>query len=77
MNVDENTRETVTELARFVPHVIVTHPGTPADNLTLFRLLGWGSPREALAAELCASLEAALLRAAELRRSLTMRRWPT
>ncbi len=70
VNVDENTRETVAELARFVPHVIVTHPCTPADNLTLFRLLGGVFGREALAAELCASLEAALLRAAELRRSL-------
>ena len=70
VNVDENTRETVAELARFVPHVIVTHPCTPADNLALFRLLGGVFGREALAAELCASLEAALLRAAELRRSL-------
>lgn len=40
VNVDENRREQVDELARFVPHVIVTHPLGPEDNLGLFRLFG-------------------------------------
>ncbi|CUB00444.1 helical backbone metal receptor [Thiomonas bhubaneswarensis] len=40
VNVDENTRDTVEALRRFVPQVIVTHPQTPEDNLALFDLLG-------------------------------------
>ena len=40
VNVDENTRETVEQLREFVPHVIVTHPQQPDDNLALFSLLG-------------------------------------
>jgi ABC-type hemin transport system substrate-binding protein len=35
VNVDENTRETAQALARFVPHLIVTHPQAPRDNLDL------------------------------------------
>ena len=40
VNVDENRRETVEELAGFVPPVVVTHPLGPRDNLDLYRLLG-------------------------------------
>src|SRR5258708_24076827 len=40
VNIDENERETVEVLRAFVPHVIVTHPLTPHDNLTLYALLG-------------------------------------
>lgn len=40
VNIDENEKPTVEMLARFVPHVIVTHPLTPSDNLALYRLLG-------------------------------------
>jgi ABC-type Fe3+-hydroxamate transport system substrate-binding protein len=40
VNIDENERPTVDRLAQFVPHVIVTHPLTPRDNLALYRLLG-------------------------------------
>jgi len=40
VNVDENRRETAEELAAFVPHVIVTHPCAPDDNIALYRLLG-------------------------------------
>ena len=40
VNVDENTRSEVEEIATFVPHVVVTHPIDPHDNLALFRLLG-------------------------------------
>ena len=40
VNVDENDREQVAEMGRFVPNVIVTHPLGPLDNLELYRLLG-------------------------------------
>ena len=40
VNVDENRRETVDAIAGFVPHVIVTHPLAPRDNLALYRLIG-------------------------------------
>jgi ABC-type Fe3+-hydroxamate transport system substrate-binding protein len=52
VNVDENRREQVEELARFVPHVVVTHPNTPEDNLELFRLFGGLFLREAAAERL-------------------------
>ena len=35
VNVDENRLETVVALRQFVPHVVVTHPMKPADNLQL------------------------------------------
>jgi ABC-type Fe3+-hydroxamate transport system substrate-binding protein len=40
VNIDENTRDTVDALRAFVPHIVVTHPQTPEDNLLLFDLLG-------------------------------------
>ena len=40
VNIDENEKPTVEEIARFVPHVVVTHPLHPRDNLALYRLLG-------------------------------------
>lgn len=39
VNVDENRRETADALRAFVPHVIVTHPRRPEDNLALFEQL--------------------------------------
>ncbi|MCL4185533.1 MAG: ABC transporter substrate-binding protein, partial [Burkholderiaceae bacterium] len=36
VNVDENEKPTVEQLARFVPNVIVTHPVALDDNLALF-----------------------------------------
>ena len=35
VNVDENRRDTVDALRAFVPHVLVTHPCDPEDNLAL------------------------------------------
>jgi hypothetical protein len=35
VNVDENRLETVQALRAFVPHVVVTHPCAPQDNLAL------------------------------------------
>lgn len=40
VNIDENEKPTVELLADFIPHVVVTHPIKPRDNLALFRLLG-------------------------------------
>ena len=37
VNVDENRLETVTALREFVPHVVVTHPCAPLDNLALLQ----------------------------------------
>jgi ABC-type Fe3+-hydroxamate transport system substrate-binding protein len=67
VNIDENLRETAEQLAEFVPHVIVTHPQAPGDNLVLYRLLGEIFDREAEAERLCADFSAALseLQAAE------------
>jgi ABC-type Fe3+-hydroxamate transport system substrate-binding protein len=64
VNIDENRRETAEALAEFVPHVIVTHPQSPRDNLPLYRLLGAIFSRDAAADELCAAFEAAYARAA-------------
>ena len=52
VNVDENEKPTVDEIARFVPHVIVTHPLHPCDNPGLYRLLGGVFRRDAEAAAL-------------------------
>ena len=40
VNIDENRKATVDQLRKMIPHVIVTHPMLPEDNLLLFRLLG-------------------------------------
>lgn len=66
VNIDENRREQVEALARFVPHVVVTHPNTPEDNLALFRLFGGIFRREAEAETLASDFRAAR---AELRRA--------
>ena len=56
-NIDENPRGLVEELARFVPHVVVTHPRAPRDNLDLYRLLGGIFSREEQAEALCRRFE--------------------
>lgn len=73
LNIDENTREMADALAEFVPHVIVTHPIEPEDNLSLFRLLGRIFGREAEAEDLCVRLDAALARCREAARDLPAR----
>jgi ABC-type Fe3+-hydroxamate transport system substrate-binding protein len=60
VNVDENRREAVDAARAFVPHVIVTHPGEPGDNVRLFALLGAIFGREREAAALAAAFERAL-----------------
>ncbi len=57
VNIDENEKPTVEQLATFVPHVIVTHPVAPRDNLALYRLIGGIFGAAAAAESLCAAFE--------------------
>lgn len=60
LNMDENTQAIAQAVATFVPHVIVTHPNAPEDNLALYRLIGGIFGREQAAEKLCHELDAAL-----------------
>lgn len=62
VNIDENEKPTVDALAEFVPHVVVTHPLAPRDNLALYRLLGGIFNATERAETLCAHYLAAELR---------------
>jgi ABC-type Fe3+-hydroxamate transport system substrate-binding protein len=68
VNVDENRREDADALRAFVPHVVVTHPCAPQDNLELYRLLGRTFDREAEAEALCREFGAAFAQTAGRRR---------
>jgi ABC-type Fe3+-hydroxamate transport system substrate-binding protein len=57
VNIDENEKPTVDKLAQFVPHVVVTHPLVPRDNLGLARLMGGIFGAEATAEAWCAQFE--------------------
>jgi ABC-type Fe3+-hydroxamate transport system substrate-binding protein len=63
LNIDENRRETADALAAFVPHLVVTHPLGPLDNLALYRQFGTIFGREREAEALCARFDAALAEA--------------
>jgi len=63
VNIDENRKETVDHLRRVIPHVIVTHPMLPEDNVTLFRLLGHIFSADEAALRLARDLADALTRA--------------
>jgi ABC-type Fe3+-hydroxamate transport system substrate-binding protein len=58
VNIDENEKPTVDKLAEFIPHVIVTHPQTPRDNLALYRLFGGIFDADDKAQRLCDEFEA-------------------
>lgn len=58
VNIDENERPTVDKLAAFVPHVVVTHPVNPRDNLALARLMGGIFGAGEAAERWCAAFEA-------------------
>ena len=64
VNIDENERDTVEQLRAFVPHIVVTHPQTPQDNLSLYALLGAIFDREQEAQRLSEALEIRLHEAA-------------
>ncbi len=57
VNIDENEKPTVDALAQFIPHVIVTHPLAPRDNLALYRLMGGIFHAKEQAEALCAAFE--------------------
>jgi ABC-type Fe3+-hydroxamate transport system substrate-binding protein len=65
LNIDENLRETADALAEFIPHIVVTHPLAPLDNLELYRLLSAIFGREAEAQRLCAEFDRAYASATE------------
>ena len=57
VNIDENTKPTADALSEFVPHMVVTHPRAPRDNLALARLMGGIFGKEAEAERWCAQFE--------------------
>lgn len=59
LNIDENEEPTAAALAQFVPHLIVTHPLAPLDNLPLYRLIGGIFGHEQAAEALCARFQQA------------------
>ncbi|HEY0278169.1 MAG TPA: helical backbone metal receptor [Solirubrobacterales bacterium] len=63
VNIDENRREDAEALAEFIPHVVVTHPLEPLDNLALYRQMGEVFGVESEAEKLCGEFEAAYGRA--------------
>lgn len=68
VNVDENLKEDAETLAEFVPHVVVTHPQEPRDNLDLYRQMGREFDRGAEAERLCERFEEAYARATSVER---------
>ena len=60
VNIDENEKPTVELLGTFVPHVVVTHPLVPEDNLALARLMGGIFGAQGAAAAWCAAFAAEL-----------------
>ncbi len=57
LNIDENEKATADALAAFVPHLVVTHPLGPLDNLALYRLLGGIFGRQDESEKLCARFQ--------------------
>lgn len=74
VNIDENRRETAEALRAIVPHVIVTHPNAPQDNIALYRLLGGIFRCEARAQRLVERFDAAFAECVEVARSFTPER---
>ena len=72
VNIDENEKAIVDVLREFIPHVIVTHPLTAKDNLTLYRLLGRIFGVEKRAEELCAEFETAYAQITPVQTNKTM-----
>ena len=54
LNIDENEKATADALAAFVPHLVVTHPLGPLDNLALYCLIGGIFGRRGESEKLCA-----------------------
>ena len=60
VNIDENEKPTVDQLAEFVPNIVVTHPVAPRDNIALARLMGGVFCRQEQAEAWCRAFEAEL-----------------
>ncbi len=58
VNIDENEKPAVEKLAEFVPHIVVTHPVQPLDNLELVRLMGGVFCAQQAAEDWCAAFSA-------------------
>lgn len=63
VNIDENPKELVDELSALIPHIVVTHPNKPTDNVDLFRLIGDIFKKQGEAARLISEFQAALAHA--------------
>ncbi len=63
VNVDENPKELVEELSGLIPHIVVTHPNTPKDNIDLYSLIGNIFGKQGEAARLISEFQAALTHA--------------
>ena len=59
LNIDENEKSLAEALTQFVPHLVVTHPLAPLDNLALYRLMGGLFAQSDAAERLCARFQAA------------------
>ena len=59
VNIDENRKQDVDVIAGFTPHIIVTHPLFPDDNLALYRLLGGIFGKQSAAERLCGEFQRA------------------
>ncbi|MBT9494617.1 MAG: ABC transporter substrate-binding protein [Paucibacter sp.] len=73
VNVDENRLEAVEALREFVPHIIVTHPQGPADNLGLLAQMDLHFGAEPGVSERCAELASELEAALQ---SCRNKSWP-
>lgn len=60
LNIDENPKVLADQLVDYVPQLIVTHPLSPEDNVSLYRLLGGIFNRVAEAEMLVTAFERAL-----------------
>lgn len=73
VNVDENRIEDVDAMREFIPHIIVTHPLAPEDNLGLYELLGGIFDRATQAETLAVRLAGELALNRELQDTLPAR----
>lgn len=65
VNVDENEKQTADAIAQFVPHLIITHPLAPLDNLDLYRMMGNLFGAQVRAEKLCDEFRATYRAVAE------------
>ena len=74
VNIDENRKEDVALIAEFTPHIVVTHPLVPDDNLALYRLVGGIFGKQSAAQRLCVAFQRARDELADAAATLALRR---